>query len=81
MVRFTYFQLASWVRLKGYGRRWCVETGYSTFKRGFGDFRMARTIENINKEFVVKSTIFNNVGQSTSPETPPKKSDRGKGKN
>jgi hypothetical protein len=29
-----------WVSLMGYGRRWAVETAYSTFKRVFGENAM-----------------------------------------
>ena len=29
-------------------RRWSVETAYSTFKRTFGEFRMAKTMKNIS---------------------------------
>jgi len=48
-----------WVRLKGYGRRWSVETAYSTFKRAFGGACMAKTMENITKELVAKATVYN----------------------
>jgi IS5 family transposase len=49
----------AWARLKGYGRRWMVETAYSTFKRAFGEHCMARTMGNIAKELVAKATIYN----------------------
>lgn len=48
-----------WARHKGYGRRWSVETAYSTFKGAFGEFCMAKTLENIAKELVAKATIYN----------------------
>ena len=48
-----------WAKHKGYGRRWSVETTYSTFKRAFGEFSMAKTLENIAKELVAKATIYN----------------------
>jgi len=48
-----------WSRLKGYGRRWMVETAYSTFKGAFGGFSMARTLQNITKELVAKAAIYN----------------------
>lgn len=38
-----------WRELKGYGRRWIVETTYSTFKRAFGEFCMAKTMKNITR--------------------------------
>ena len=48
-----------WAGLKGYGRRWMVETVYSTFKRAFGEHCMAQTFRNIVKELVAKATIYN----------------------
>jgi hypothetical protein len=48
-----------WSTLKGYGRRWMVETAYSTFKGAFGGFSMARTLQNITKELVAKAAIYN----------------------
>jgi IS5 family transposase len=49
----------AWAGLKGYGRRWMVETVYSTFKRAFGEHCVARTFRNIVKELVAKATIYN----------------------
>ncbi|MFQ6075868.1 MAG: hypothetical protein ACE5Z5_07015 [Candidatus Bathyarchaeia archaeon] len=46
-------------QLKGYGRRWMVETAYSTFKGAFWGFCMAKTMENIARELVAKATIYN----------------------
>ena len=48
-----------WVRLKQYGRRWSVETAYSTFKRAFGEFCMAKTMKNITRELMTKVFIYN----------------------
>lgn len=48
-----------WANLKGYGKRWSVETAYSTFKRAFGEFCMARTMKNITKELTTKAYIYN----------------------
>jgi len=48
-----------WAKLKGYGRRWSVETAYSTFKRTFGEFCMAKTMKNITKELATKAFIYN----------------------
>ncbi|MEM2193266.1 MAG: IS5/IS1182 family transposase, partial [Candidatus Methanomethylicia archaeon] len=33
-----------WTRIIGYGRRWMVETAFSTFKRTFGDYCMAKEL-------------------------------------
>jgi IS5 family transposase len=49
----------AWARLKGYGRRWMVETAFSTFKRLFGEHSLARTLENIARELVAKVAIYN----------------------
>lgn len=48
-----------WAKLKGYGKRWSVETAYSTFKRTFGEFCMAKTMKNITKELATKAYIYN----------------------
>jgi hypothetical protein len=36
-----------------------VKTAYSTFKGAFGEYSMARTLQNITKELVDKATIYN----------------------
>ena len=48
-----------WAKLEGYGKRWSVETAYSTFKRAFGEFCMAKTMKNIRKELTTKAYIYN----------------------
>lgn len=48
-----------WARLTGYGRRWAMETTYSTFKRVFGEGCMSKTLENIAHEMVGKVAIYN----------------------
>ena len=48
-----------WVELVGYGRRWAVETAYSTFKRLFGECSLARSFENIVRELVGKVALYN----------------------
>jgi len=49
----------AWARLKGYGRRWIVETAFSTFKRLFGEHSLARSLENIARELVAKVALYN----------------------
>ena len=51
----------AWARLKGYGRRWIVETAFSTFKRLFGEHSLARNLENIARELVVKVSLYNRL--------------------
>jgi hypothetical protein len=48
-----------WARLTGYGRRWAVETAYSTFKRLFGEHSLARSFENIALELAGKVALYN----------------------
>jgi hypothetical protein len=48
-----------WAEEKGYGRRWSVETAYSTFKRMFGESVMAKTMGNAVRELVAKAAIYN----------------------
>jgi IS5 family transposase len=49
----------AWARFTGYGRRWAVETAYSTFKRLFGGHSLARSFENIARELVGKVALYN----------------------
>jgi hypothetical protein len=49
----------AWARLTGYGRRWAVETAYSTFKRVFGEHSLARSFENIARELAGKVALYN----------------------
>ena len=48
-----------WADLVGYGRRWAVETAYSSFKRLFGEHSLARSFENIVRELVGKVALYN----------------------
>ena len=48
-----------WAKEKGYGRRWAVETAFSTFKRMFGEHSLARTMDNITRELVAKVSLYN----------------------
>ena len=48
-----------WAKITGYGRRWSVETAYSTFKRVFGEGCMAVKLENIARELTAKVALYN----------------------
>jgi len=48
-----------WTKLKSYGKRWGVETAYSTFKRTFGEYCMAKTFPNITRELAAKAYLYN----------------------
>ena len=49
----------AWAKLTGYGRRWSVETAYSTFKRLFGEHSLARSLESIARELAGKVVLYN----------------------
>ena len=49
----------NWIKLREYGRRWSVETAYSTYKRAFGESTMAKTIKHITEELTTKALIYN----------------------
>jgi hypothetical protein len=49
----------AWSRVMGYGRRWSAETAFSTFKRLYGEYCMAKNMENISKELMAKAYIYN----------------------
>ena len=50
---------ATWREFTGYGRRWAVETAYSTFKRLFGEHSLARDMVNIVRELRGKVSLYN----------------------
>lgn len=51
----------AWARLTGYGRRWSVETAYSSFKRMFGEGVMGRGMGSIAVELAGKVAIYNSL--------------------
>jgi IS5 family transposase len=52
---------ATWSETVGYGRRWCVETAYSTFKRLFGECALGRRLGSIVVELVIKVALYNRM--------------------
>jgi hypothetical protein len=50
-----------WSMFMGYGRRWAVETAFSTYKRLYGEYTMSRNIENIERELKAKAYIYNTL--------------------
>jgi hypothetical protein len=50
-----------WSMFMGYGRRWAVETAFSTYKRLNGEYCMSRNIENIERELKAKAYIYNTL--------------------
>jgi len=49
------FGEGGWSMFMGYGRRWAVETAFSTFKRLYGEYCMSRNIE---RELKTKAYII-----------------------
>ena len=49
----------TWAEFAGYGRRWAVETAYSTFKRLFGEGAMGRSLRSIALELAGKVALYN----------------------
>jgi hypothetical protein len=58
---FTRLGYRGWADFKGYGRRWMVETAYSTFKRTFGEYCMAKNIVDIERELTAKVYLYNTL--------------------
>jgi hypothetical protein len=61
IITFKTLREKTWGRLMGYGRRWSAETAFSTFKRLYGEYCMARSMENIAKELSAKAYIYNMI--------------------
>jgi hypothetical protein len=55
------FGEGGWSMFMGYGRRWAVETAFSTYKRLYGEYTMSRNIENIERELKAKAYIYNTL--------------------
>ena len=61
VIEYKRLGYRCWADRKGYGKRWSVETAYSTFKRTFGEYCMAKTMKNITKELTTKAYIYNTL--------------------
>ena len=55
---FQELRYEAWAEEKGYGRRWAVETAFSTFKRMFGEHSLARSMDCITRELVAKVSLY-----------------------
>jgi hypothetical protein len=60
-IKFKELGEEAWSRLMGYGRRWSAETAFSTFKRLYGEYCMAKNMETITKELSAKAYIYNTL--------------------
>ena len=49
----------AWKRRHGYGYRWMAETALSSFKRTFGEHVIARNMENMVGELMIKANLYN----------------------
>ena len=61
VTRYKCLGHKRWTMLNCYGKRWGVETAYSTFKRTFGEYCMSKTMANIEKEMTAKAYIYNTL--------------------
>ncbi len=48
-----------WKRRVGYGKRWIVESVFSSFKRTFGEFVRAKRFEHMIREIMLKAFAYN----------------------
>lgn len=51
----------TWAETVGYGRRWAVETAYSTFKRLFGESASGKSLDSISLELAMKVALYNRL--------------------
>jgi hypothetical protein len=58
VITFKALGEKAWSRVMGYGRRWAAETAFSTFKHLYGEYCMAKNMENIAKELSAKAYIY-----------------------
>jgi len=61
VIMFKVLGEKVWSRVMGYGRRWSAETAFSTFKRLYGEYSMAKNMETITKELSAKAYIYNTL--------------------
>lgn len=50
-----------WSNSVSYGRRWIVESAFSVFKRTFGEYVMAHKRQNMEKELMLKASLYNKL--------------------
>ena len=58
-VRMQKNNLQEWKDNVSYGKRWIVETVFSCIKRMFGEYVTAIRLENMIKEIVLKTSLYN----------------------
>jgi len=49
----------AWKRNHGYGRRWMVESAFSSLKRTFGEYVSAKSMRNMANEIMLKASLYN----------------------
>ena len=55
----------AWNHNHGYGYRWMAETAFSSFKRTFGEYVSAKTIQNMAQEMMIKASLYNMLIETT----------------
>jgi Transposase DDE domain len=58
-VKMQKNNLQEWKDSVGYGQRWIVETVFSCIKRLFGEYVTAIRFENMIKEILLKTSLYN----------------------
>ncbi len=48
-----------WKKKHEYGMRWMVESAFSAFKRTFGEHVLAKSMQNMVKELMIKAYLYN----------------------
>jgi IS5 family transposase len=65
----------AWKRRHHYGRRWIVESTFSSLKRTFGEYVSAKTMRNMANELMLKASLYNLLTPLTqTPQRNPKQS-------
>jgi hypothetical protein len=60
-IMFKTLGEKAWGRMVNYGRQWSAETAFSTFKRLYGEYSMAKSMENITKGLSAKAYTYNMI--------------------
>ncbi len=58
-VEFQAKDLLKWKKKRNYGKRWIVETIFSSIKRMFGEYVSVTRFDNMVKEMTMKVSLYN----------------------
>ena len=53
--------LQKWKDIVSYGKRWIVETVFSSIKRRFGEYVYSVRLKNIKQEMMLKASLYNKM--------------------